>query len=131
MPDMDMNQLESGVAALVRVSHEAAKGAGWWHDLETGKPLELTQERVGDQLMLVVSEIAEAKEGHRKDLMDDHLPHRKMIEVELADALLRIADLAGVMGLDLAGAIVEKIEYNGRRPDHKVENRKAANGKKT
>ena len=37
--------------------------------------------------MLIVSEIAEAMEGERKDLMDDKLPHRKMAEVELADAL--------------------------------------------
>ncbi|XUM19805.1 hypothetical protein ACRAVF_19255 [Bradyrhizobium oligotrophicum S58] len=38
--------------------------------------------------MLIVSEIAEAMEGERKSLMDDHLPHRKMVEVELADTLI-------------------------------------------
>jgi hypothetical protein len=54
-----------------------------------------------------------------------------MIEVELADAVIRIADLAGALGLDLAGALIDKLAYNAKRPDHKVENRKAENGKKT
>jgi len=120
-----------GIEALVKTCHSAAKSAGWWNDLHTGAPLLLTQERVGDKLLLIVTEVAEAKEGHRKDLMDTHLPHRKMVEVELADAVIRIADLAGVLGLDLAGAVVEKLEYNANRPDHKPENRKLANGKKT
>ncbi len=39
-------------------------------------------------------------EGERKDLMDDKLPHRKMAEVELADALIRIFDYAGAYGYD-------------------------------
>ena len=39
--------------------------------------------------MLTISEIAEAMEGERKNLMDDHLPHRKMAEVEIADAYIR------------------------------------------
>ena len=45
--------------------------------------------------MLVVSEISEAMEGERKDLMDDHLTHRKMGEVEMADAAIRLFDYAG------------------------------------
>jgi hypothetical protein len=35
------------------------------------------------------------------------------------------------MGLDLAGAVIDKLAYNKTRPDHKIENRKAVNGKKT
>ena len=80
--------------------------------------------------MLVVSEVAEAMEGHRKNLPDDKLPHRPMVEVELADAVIRIADLAGALGLDLGGAIAEKLAFNATRPDHKPENRKQAHGKK-
>ena len=37
---------------------------------------------------------------------------------------------AGALGLDLGGAIAEKMEYNRNRPDHKPENRKADGGKK-
>jgi hypothetical protein len=99
----------------------------WWHDPVTGARL---QRNKGELLMLVVSEIAEAMEGERKDLMDDHLPHRKMAEVEFADTLIRILDYAGAYGFDLDGAVAEKREYNKHRADHKIEARLAANGKK-
>jgi NTP pyrophosphatase (non-canonical NTP hydrolase) len=99
----------------------------WWIDLDTGAPLDRNK---GELLMLMVSEIAEAMEGERKDLMDDKLPHRKMVEVELADALIRIFDYAGAFGLDLEGAYQEKRLYNAERADHKIEARKAAGGKK-
>jgi hypothetical protein len=48
-----------------------------------------------------VSELSEALEGHRKDLMDDKLPHRKMVEVELVDFLIRAFDMAGGYGWDI------------------------------
>lgn len=99
----------------------------WWHDPRTGERLHRNK---GELLMLIVSEIAEAMEGERKNLMDDHLPHRRMAEVELADALIRIFDYAGAYGYDLDGAIAEKRAYNAQRSDHKPENRIQANGKK-
>lgn len=85
---------------------------------------------VGTCLMLIVSEIAEAMEGDRKNLMDDKLPHRKMIEVELADAIIRILDLCGRLELDIGGAFSEKLRYNQTREDHKPENRALEHGKK-
>jgi hypothetical protein len=36
-----------------------------------------------------------------------------------------------MMWLDLAGAVIDKLAYNKTRPDHKIESRKAVNGKKT
>ena len=33
-------------------------------------------------------------------------------------------------GLDIGGAIMEKLEYNKNRADHKIENRKLNGGKK-
>lgn len=99
----------------------------WWIDINTGQ---LLQRNVGELLMLTVSEIAEAMEGHRKDLMDDKLPHRKMVEVELADAMIRIMDLAGGLNMDIGGAIVEKLVYNRTRIDHTHAHRKSEHGKK-
>lgn len=118
--------LRTGVAILIRACHGAAVRAGWWSDLATGAPKERNK---GECLMLMVSEIAEAMEGERKDLMDDHLPGRKMAEVEMADAVIRIADYCGAHGYDLAGAIIEKLAYNAQRADHKLENRAKVGGK--
>ena len=69
-------------------------------------------------------------EGERKGLMDDKLPHRRMAEVELADALIRIFDYAGAFGYDLQGAFDEKMAFNAVREDHKHEARGIAGGKK-
>lgn len=99
----------------------------WWLDPETGVRKSRNK---GEQLMLIVSEVSEAMEGVRKDLMDDKLPHRKMEEVELADALIRIFDYACGHGLDLEGAYQEKMAYNRTRADHKPENRMKPGGKK-
>jgi hypothetical protein len=69
-------------------------------------------------------------EAYRCDRMDDKLPARRGVEVELSDALLRIFDLAGRLGLDLGLALLEKAEYNRVRPDHSLEARCAPGGKK-
>ena len=63
----------------------------WWIDLHTGEP---KNRNIGEMCMLVISEIAEAMEGHRKDLMDDKIPHRTMFEVELVDVIIRLMDMA-------------------------------------
>ena len=130
------------VNSLVEKCHGASKSAGWWTHTKTGldlieviqSPKDAMQELlagalVAQKLCLSHSEISEAMEGHRKGLMDDKLVHRPMIEVELADAVIRIADLAGALGLDLGGAVSEKLDFNSTRPDHKLENRIKDGGK--
>lgn len=136
---MSINNLEvfevarimDSLAHLQDTIYRGNVSAGWWTDLSTGaaRPQgDITL--ILSKLALVHSEVSEAVEGARKGLMDDHLPHRPMIEVELADALIRILDLSGHEGLDLAGAVVEKLYYNDQRADHKIENRLAEGGKK-
>jgi NTP pyrophosphatase (non-canonical NTP hydrolase) len=122
---------------LVELCHGASERAGWWRDLRTGQDYKAEVRSgsyfggalVAQKLCLIHSEISEAMEGHRKGLMDDKLPHRPMVEVELADAIIRCCDLAGALGLDLGGAIAEKLQFNAQRQDHKPEARAAEGGK--
>lgn len=118
------------VAPLV---HAENKAAGWWNDPISGQPFienDLFPYVVATKMMLIVSETVEAMEGYRRDTMDDKLPNREMVEVELADVIIRILDLAGALGLAVGAALVEKRTFNATREDHKVENRLQQGGKK-
>lgn len=125
--------LYDAVNTLVGMVHGANVEAGWWTDLATGEDLRHTtpgpKRNVPEMIALQHSELSEALEGYRKGLMDDKLPHRPMVEVEFADTLIRIFDCAGGLGLDLGGAIREKLAYNAQRADHKPENRRLEGGK--
>jgi len=107
--------------------YSLSTASGWWTNLETGEPLERNK---GEMIALIHSEISEALEGVRKDIMDDKLPHRRAEEVELADTLIRIFDYAGGFNLDVGGALIEKLVYNQHRADHKIKNRMKDGGKK-
>ncbi|UNA02142.1 nucleoside triphosphate pyrophosphohydrolase [Alteromonas phage vB_AmaS-R9Y3] len=79
MSNINLNELATRI-------YEQNKAVGWWDD---------PNRCLLQTLQLVSTEVAEATEGERKDLNDDHLPDRKMGEVELADALIRTLDVAG------------------------------------
>jgi len=86
--------------------HDNAVEKGFWE----------SDRSIGECIALIHSELSEALEAARKPGIDQHLPHLNPIAVELADAVIRIMDLAESKDLNLAEAIVEKHEYNRTRP---------------
>lgn len=119
--------LADAVRLLVDACHGASVKGGWWHDLATGEPL---QRNKLEMIALIHSEVSEAVEGIRKGINDDHLPNYPMEDVEMADTLIRIFDYIGGHKLKTADALVDKLDYNANRADHKPENRAKAGGKK-
>lgn len=113
--------IKDGIQTAMDLFYNNAVKAGWYTDINTGQSI---KRNFGEVVALMHSELSEALEADRKDLMDDKLPHRSGVECELADAMIRILDTAKANNYDLAGAIIEKNRYNQHRKDHKIENRK-------
>lgn len=104
------------ITDLVNDSHNIAYNNGFWEDYDDARNNNWRfNNMLNTKLLLVVSEIIEAQEVIReKDInKEDNLD--KFAE-ELADAVIRIADLAGAMSIDLEGAIIKKTEKNRTRP---------------
>ena len=116
----------TGLLAAQKLAHDTATRAGWYVDPATGEPV---QRNFGEVIALMHSELSEALEAHRKSLMDDKLPHRPGVEVELVDCIIRILDTAAALKLDVAGALIEKNRFNRTRKDHTLEARRQAGGK--
>jgi hypothetical protein len=74
--------------------HQSNVRAGWWSNLATGESILHTRNRP-EVMMLIISEYSEAWLGASDNAMDDHLTHRRMFDVELADAVIREMDLLG------------------------------------
>lgn len=87
------------IKEMTDVCHAIAKSKGFWDK----------ERNVGEALMLVVTELAEAMEAHRKQ--DD-----VNFKEELADTLIRLFDLCGGMGIDIESEIMKKCEKNKNRP---------------
>src|SRR5438309_526984 len=62
---------------------------------------------VGEKLALIHSEVSEVLQAYRKN--------KGAVESELADIIIRVAHLAGVLGADLEGAITKKFAENDKR----------------
>lgn len=125
------------IDALVRDSHGAAKRGGWYRDVKTGAPIE---RNFGEMIALAHSELSEALEADRKDLMDDKLPQYHGTYVELIDAIIRELDTLGMLrdrdaardrqAPSVGEIYVAKRDFNDARADHKPENRAGDNGKR-
>lgn len=110
--------LSMTIEDLIETSHGTAKEKGWWDPWERNIP---------EQLMLMVSELAEAMEEYRNDPdnlgmyfvppnHEDNPGKPEGFVVELADCIIRIADTCGRYGINLEAALREKLLYNKSRP---------------
>ena len=93
---------------LIILAHENAFNKGFWDN-----PPE-----IGTSVALIHSELSEALEAARRDECKEmyiNLGKPEGFIVELADAVIRIADLCGYYQLDLEQAIIAKMYYNSER----------------
>lgn len=94
---------------LVKDAHERAKAKGFYDP-----PPSIEQ-----RLCLIHSEVSEALESYRdNDMFTRILENGKPVGFasELADVVIRVADLCGHLGIDLEDEIRMKSNFNETRP---------------
>lgn len=91
--------------------HQTALNHGWWDNVD--------RRIVPEKIALVHSELSEALECYRDPelFVDGYSVEGKPegFGFELADAIIRIFDLAEFLGLDMENLVREKNEYNKSR----------------
>ena len=70
------------------------------------------------KLMLIVTEVAEAAEELRKVVVtpEDHTIQLQKFGEEMADQIIRICDVTGALGVDIAAIVAAKMAKNAARP---------------
>lgn len=86
------------IKELVKIAHKTAIDKGFWEN----------EREFGTLIALIHSEASEALEAHRKE--EDNIGE------ELADIVIRVADLAGGYNIDLEWEVAKKMDYNLKRP---------------
>ena len=78
---------------------------------EKGFGTKLEEINVGEKIALIHSEVSEALLAYRHK----NIKGKDGFEEEIGDAVQRILHLCGILGVDIEGGILEKLEYNKDR----------------
>jgi NTP pyrophosphatase (non-canonical NTP hydrolase) len=101
------------LAEFINDCHRIAMEKGFWD----GYPDQFTRwqpECINTKLLLIISEAVEAMEALRKNDITREDRVEEFSE-EVADIIIRTADLAGALGIDLEEVIMQKREKNKKR----------------
>ena len=97
---MEETQLKGrSLNELSQICHAIAVSKGFWDG----------ERNLGEALMLIVTELAEAMEAHRQS-------HPENFREEIADTFIRLLDLCGGLGIDIEQEIERKSLKNRTRP---------------
>lgn len=104
--------IQLGLDALCVQSFDIANNHGFWADPYPGNELAIPA-----KLALCIGELVEALECHHKadKITAAGEDWQAKFAEELGDAVIRIADLAGRMGINLGEVVVRKAEVNRKR----------------
>lgn len=131
------NEERQAIKSVAEQTYATACEKGWWPKSRG----DTTLEEISNKLMLTVSELAEALEELRDGQLDTYytlehedggvkfrmpIPEGEEIRcppakpegfgIELADAVIRIFDLAEHLGIDMGEMLMIKMNYNKSRP---------------
>lgn len=107
------------IKQLCKDAHEIALEKGWYDPPKS----------FGEMILMCHTELSEAVEDYRgmglEKYYGEPLPYRDGgngipkpcgVPIELADLIIRVADMCEHYGIDIEAAIAEKMEYNKTRP---------------
>lgn len=93
--------MEANINEIMEDAFQTANNNGFWDH---------SKDEFATQMALIHTEVSEATAAYRNF---EDLEH---VAEELADVIIRTANVCKRFGLDLEGAILKKLEFNKSRP---------------